>query len=236
MTYSFGIIFLAGVVSFLSPCVLSLVPAYVGYLSGQNVGGEKKASSITYAIVNGFFFVLGFSIIFITLGLSASLMGKFLYVYKEIVIKIGGVIIFIFGLQLTGLINIHFLNYDLRLNTTKFKNRKYITSLLMGIFFSAGWSPCIGPVLGSILTAISVSNLSTSQGAEYLAIYSLGLGIPFIAAAAGVGFFNTLLVRYKKVFATIQILTGVVLLIFGVLLFFGIIERLNQYIPLFQLG
>jgi cytochrome c-type biogenesis protein len=236
MNYAIGIVFLAGLVSFLSPCVLSIVPAYISYLTENKNESNEKQTIINRSVINGFFFVSGFSFIFITMGLSASLIGHFLYLYKHVLLKIGGIVIIIFGLQLTGLISIALFNFDYRVNNSIISKKKIASSFLMGVFFSAGWSPCIGPVLGSILTAVTVNDLSTAQGVLYLAIYSLGLGIPFIGAAMGVGWVNTILLKYKRVTHIIQVISGVLLVIFGILIFFDIISKLNKFSPAFQIG
>jgi cytochrome c-type biogenesis protein len=226
-TISLSLCFLAGVFSFFSPCVISIVPAYISVLAGKKTSTDPNRSTVGAAVIKGLFFITGFSLIFVLLGLSASMIGGFLVNYKDFLSKIGGLIIIVFGLHLTGVININFLNYDYRINKA-INATNYGSVLLMGMLFSIGWSPCIGPILGSILTSIAVSKLSILQGGGYLALYSLGLAIPFVAAAFGVGWVEGILHRYKKVTAYIQVASGVIIIISGVLLFFGIFERLNQ--------
>jgi len=159
-----GLAFLAGLASFLSPCVFALVPAYVGYLGGLSAASARDGKAHPWiSFSHGVFFVLGFSLIFISLGFATSLLGGLLYDARIWLTRIGGVVVIIFGLHMTGIFRLRFLEYDLRPQTIPHRNRGYVTSFLMGIFFSAGWSPCVGPVLGSILT-LALSNGSVSQG------------------------------------------------------------------------
>ena len=180
---TFGIAFFAGLASFLSPCVFALVPAYVGYLSGRSVaaGEDDKSSSLT-TFSHGVAFVVGFSVVFILLGAVAGALGGLLFQITEIIVKIGGIIVVIFGLHMTKIIQIPFLNYDLRPESQPDRKRGYFSSALMGVFFSAGWAPCVGPVLGAILT-LSFNEGAASQGALLLTAYSAGLAIPFLIAA-----------------------------------------------------
>ena len=155
---SIGLAFLAGLASFLSPCVFSLVPAYIGYLGG---GGENRSENRLVTFTHGLAFVFGFSVVFVFLGVAASAFGSLLYDLRNWVARIGGIVVIIFGLHMTGLFRITFLEYDVRVHSNPDRKRGYITSFLMGVFFSAGWSPCIGPVLGTILSVPMDSNLWT---------------------------------------------------------------------------
>ena len=181
---SVGLAFLAGLASFLSPCVFSLVPAYIGYLGGRTVAASQnnKAADRWTAVSHGLAFVLGFSVVFVLLGVAASALGGLLYDPRTIIAKVGGIVVVIFGLHMTGILRIPFLEYDLRSQSTPDRNRGYLASALMGVFFSAGWSPCVGPVLGAILT-LALNGGSVSQGATLLSAYSAGLAIPFLVAA-----------------------------------------------------
>ena len=143
-----GLAFLAGLASFLSPCVFSLVPAYVGYLGGRAAGGEARASSRFITLTHGLAFVLGFSLVFVLLGVAASAAGGLLYDLRQYLAKIGGVVVIIFGLHMIGVFRIPFLEYDARVHTAPDHRWGYLSSALLGVFFSAGWSPCVGPVLG----------------------------------------------------------------------------------------
>jgi len=221
-----GLAFLAGLASFLSPCVFSLVPAYVGYLGGRAAGGDGESNRLV-TFSHGVAFVLGFSIVFVALGVAASAAGNFLYNAQYWLAKIGGVIVVVFGLHMIGLIHIPFLSYDTRVNKAPDQKWGYFSSALMGVFFSAGWSPCVGPVLGTILT-FAVNGGSVSQGASLLTAYSAGLGIPFLAAALGIGWVTTILRKYNKVMRYVEIAMGVILVIVGLMLFLNIFELIAQ--------
>jgi cytochrome c-type biogenesis protein len=222
--------FLAGLVSFLSPCVFALVPAYVGYLSGRSLayasGGLQNERWITFT--HGLAFVTGFSVVFILLGVAAAALGGFLYDLRFWLTKIGGVVIVLFGLHMLGVINIKYLNYDLRPQTVPDRNRGYLSSAMMGVFFSAGWSPCVGPVLGAILTFV-INGGSVSQGALMLTFYSMGLAVPFLLASLGVGWVTEILMRYGKVMFYAEKAMGIFLIIIGVMLFFGKFETLAGF-------
>ena len=218
--------FLAGLASFLSPCVFSLVPAYVGYLGGRSAGaGDHPSRWLTFS--HGLAFVLGFSIVFILLGVAASFAGGLLYDLRFWLAKIGGIVVIIFGLHMIGVINIPFLAYDTRVQQAPDQKLGYLSSALMGVFFSAGWSPCVGPVLGAILT-LAVNGGSVSQGAALLTFYSAGLAIPFLLAALGIGWVTTILKKYNKVMHYVEVAMGVVLVIVGIMLFTGIFEIIAQ--------
>lgn len=223
---SFGIAFFAGLASFLSPCVFALVPAYIGYLSGRSVaaGNEQKNSSLL-TLSHGFAFVIGFSVVFVLLGALAGALGGLLYQITEILVKVGGVVVIIFGLHMTKIIQIPFLNYDLRPQSRPDRQRGYLSSALMGVFFSAGWAPCVGPVLGAILT-LSFNQGMAGQGALLLSAYSAGLAIPFLIAATQIGWVTTVLRRYGKVMHWAEIIMGVVLIAIGALLLLGRFESL----------
>jgi cytochrome c-type biogenesis protein len=216
--------FLAGLASFLSPCVFALVPAYIGYLGGRSVasGGNKNNR---VAFTHGLAFVAGFSVIFILLGVAASAIGGILYDLRTWLTYIGGIVVIIFGIHLTGIYRIKFLEYDLRPQSTPDRNRGYIASFLMGIFFSAGWSPCVGPILGAILT-ISFSGGSIAEGAILLTAYSAGLAIPFLIASVEIDIIASGIRRYGKVAHYIEKATGILLIFVGILLFTGRFERM----------
>jgi cytochrome c-type biogenesis protein len=225
-----GLAFLAGLASFLSPCVFSLVPAYIGYL-----GGRSAASSTTAPVENrwqtfshGLAFVLGFSIVFILLGIATSALGGLLYNLRTLLAKIGGVVVVLFGLHMAHVLRIPFLEYDLRPQSQPNKKQGYISSAMLGVFFSAGWSPCVGPVLGAILT-LSLSGGSITQGAGLLTAYSAGLAIPFLIAAIGIGWVTAILKRYGKVMFYTEIIMGVTLIIVGVMLFLGTFENIARF-------
>jgi cytochrome c-type biogenesis protein len=222
-----GLAFFAGLASFLSPCVFALVPVYIGYLGGRSAaaaqGGEGANSWRTFS--HGIAFVLGFSVVLIVLCLLVGSLGMLLIDFTEILVKVGGIVVVIFGLHMTSIIRIPFLDYDLRPQSQPDQQRGYLSSALMGVFFSAGWSPCVGPVLGAIYT-LSFTQGSTVQGGLLLAAYSAGLAIPFLLAATQIGWVTTILRRYNKVMHYTEIIMGIVLIVLGAMLFLGRFESL----------
>lgn len=218
--------FLAGLASFLSPCVFSLVPAYVGYLGGRAAGsGDQPNRWLTFS--HGVAFVLGFSVVFILLGVAASFAGGLLYDLRNWLAKIGGLVVIIFGLHMIGVFHIPFLAYDTRVQQAPDPKLGYLSSALMGVFFSAGWSPCVGPVLGAILT-LAINGGSVSLGATLLTFYSAGLAIPFLIAALGIGWVTTILKKYSKTMRYVEIAMGVMLVAVGVMLFTGLFALIAQ--------
>ena len=232
---SLGLAFLAGLASFLSPCVFSLVPAYIGYLGGRAAGGENTASNRWATFSHGLAFVLGFSVVFIFLGVAASAFGGLLFDMRTWLAKIGGIIVVIFGLHMIGVFRIPFLEYDLRVHSQVDARWGYISSALMGVFFSAGWSPCVGPTLSLILT-LSLTGQSVSLSLVLLAVYSAGLAIPFLLAALGIGWVTTILRRYARVMRYVEISMGVIMIAVGLLLVTGRLALLSNFGPLIDFG
>jgi cytochrome c-type biogenesis protein len=230
-----GLAFLAGLASFLSPCVLSLVPAYIGYLGGRAAGGESSGKNRWITFTHGLAFVLGFSLVFILFNIIASALGLLLYDVRTWLAKIGGIVIVIFGLHMIGVFRISFLEYDVRVHSQVNRRWGYFSSVLMGIFFSAGWSPCIGPVLGWIMT-FSINGGSIVKGTTLGVSYSAGLAIPFLLAALGIGWVSTILRRYNKIMRVVEIIMGVLLIVVGFLLFLGSLNVLANYIPIINFG
>ena len=237
MSVSIGLAFLAGLASFLSPCVLSLVPAYVGYLSGRTIQQAKSNDSQNQwsTLIHGLFFILGFSVVFILLGVAVSTLGSILFDSRIWISRIGGVFVILFGLHITGLIHIKYLDYDLRLAGKSYKERSYFSSLLMGIFFSAGWSPCVGPVLGAILT-LALQSGSIREGVILLSFYSAGLAIPFLLASVAIGWFTRFIVKYRPIVHYFEIIMGIFLIILGFMLFLGTLEQLSSLGYLIDFG
>lgn len=217
-----GVAFLAGLVSFLSPCVLSLVPAYVGYLSSRAVTTTGQVTASRWATLShGLAFVLGFSVVFVLLGMAASAVGALLFDLQDLLVRVGGIVVIVFGLHTMGVIHLPFLEYDTRRQQAPDPRLGYVSSALMGVFFSAGWAPCVGPILGAVLT-MALSSDGVNRGGVLLTAYSLGLGIPFLLAAAGVGNVSAVLRRYGRHLRWVSIATGVLLVVIGVLLFTGV--------------
>lgn len=222
-----GLAFLAGLASFLSPCVFSLVPAYIGYLGGRAAGGEGGENSRWVTFSHGLAFVLGFSAVFVILGLAVSAAGHFLYDLRFWLAKIGGVIVVVFGLHMIGVFRIPFLEYDVRVHALPDRKWGYLSSALMGVFFSAGWSPCVGPVLGAILT-LALNGGDLVLGAKLLTSYSAGLAVPFLIAALGIGWVSAILRKHGKVTRYVEIAMGIVLVVVGVMLLTGTFELIAQ--------
>jgi cytochrome c-type biogenesis protein len=227
---SVGLAFLAGLASFLSPCVFSLVPAYVGYLGGLSTGAagsENGKSNRWLTFSHGLAFVLGFSVVFVLFGVVAAYAGALLFDLRFWLAKIGGIVVVVFGLHMIGVFHLPFLAYDTRVQQAPDPKWGYLSSALMGVFFSAGWSPCVGPVLGAILT-LAINGGSISLGATLLTAYSIGLGIPFLVAALGIGWVTTILRKYGKTMRYVEIAMGVILVVIGVMLFTGAFELIAQ--------
>jgi cytochrome c-type biogenesis protein len=228
MNITIGLAFLAGLASFLSPCVFALVPAYIGYLGGRAAGGEIVGNNRLVTFSHGLVFVLGFSVVFISLGLAASAIGGLLYDARDWLAKIGGLVVVIFGLHMIGVFRIPFLEYDTRVSKLPDPRLGYLASFLMGIFFSAGWSPCVGPVLGAILT-LALNSGDMGFSAIMLTAYSAGLAIPFLIAALGIGWVTVILRRHGKTMRYVEIAMGVILIIVGLMLIFGVFNLLANY-------
>jgi len=231
--YWFGIALLAGFLSFLSPCVLALVPAYVGYLGGRSVrdsaGETKRWKTFTHGVV----FVLGFSFVFILGGAAVGAVGQVLgdIQVKRWIARIGGVVVILFGLHTTGWVSIPFLDMDTRRQYQPDPRLGYVSSFLMGVFFSAGWAPCIGPVLGGVLNLALVLG-EVGQGVVLLSAYSLGLAVPFLLAALGIGRITGLLRKHSRAIHILSMATGVLLILVGILLMTGTLERLARFAPI----
>jgi cytochrome c-type biogenesis protein len=225
---SIGLAFIARLASFLSPCVFSLVPAYIGYLGGRSAASASVKNNRWLTLSHGLAFVIGFSFVFVSLGIATSAIGGLLFNMRDWLARIGGLVVIIFGVHMTGLFRIPFLEYDLRPQAAPDRKWGYLSSALMGVFFSAGWSPCVGPVLGAILT-ISLQGGSVSQGVVLLSAYSAGLAVPFLIASTQIGLVTTTIRRYGKVMRYVEIAMGVILILVGLLLATGQYARLANF-------
>jgi cytochrome c-type biogenesis protein len=229
--------FAAGFLSFISPCVLPLIPGYVSFVSGvslEDMRGEAAVSSARrHVLVTSLFFVLGFSLVFIALGATASVVGRFLFEKQPILAKIAGVLLVIFGLHTMGVFRIAFLETEKRMQADR-KPAGALGAMLVGIAFAFGWSPCIGPILGGIL-ALAAAKETVLQGVELLAVYSVGLGIPFLLTSVAINQFFAVSKRIRKHYHSIEMVSGALLVAIGVLIFtnqFTIIVRyLQPYLP-----
>lgn len=222
---------LMGLVSFASPCILPLIPSYVSYITGISYeelvspGAQKK--NVRTTLQHSLAFVAGFSIIFVLLGATASLMGQVLTQYLDVIRIVGGVLIIIMGVFVMDVVNIPFLQREAKLRL-KTRPAGYIGTIVVGMIFGAGWTPCTGPFLGSVL-ALAMEADTLGRGMVLLVFYSLGLGIPFILSALAIGAFLTYSGRLKAHFKAIKIASGVVLIIMGLLLITNSMTLLTSY-------
>ena len=217
--------FAAGLISFLSPCVLPLVPGYVSFISGvsfaeirEKQGGAPFLSKETRIILyNSIFFIFGFSIVFILLGATATWIGAFISSKISILTKLAGLIIIFFGIYMMGFIRPRFLYREARFQI-KDKQFGYVGALLIGAAFAFGWTPCIGPILAGILTfAGTLENVN--QGVILLLMYSLGLGIPFLLTAIGINQFWRFFNRIKRHLRLLEVISGIVMVVLGFMIF-----------------
>lgn len=214
---SLAMAFLAGLLSFLSPCILPLVPAYLSYITGNAISDLAADNAKAELMLKAIGFVLGFSLIFVVMGASASKLGQLFAVYQSILTKIGGILIILMGIHMTGLIKIKLLYQEKRLVSLSEKNRG-ISSVFMGMAFATGWTPCIGPILASIL--IYAGSMETvSSGIVLLTFYSLGLAIPFLITAFAIGKFTSYFRRFSKHLHWVSIISGILLIVTGILVF-----------------
>ena len=220
------IAFGAGLISFLSPCVLPLIPGYISYISGESLGDivEKQKKVILKTVL----FSLGFSLVFISFGATASLIGNILLENSNTLRIIAGIIIIIFSLQLIGILNLNFLNQEKRFQTKNYSNNLFFP-VLVGAAFGFGWTPCIGPVLGSILTLAAVES-SIGKGILLLSFYSLGLAIPFILSGYGISKFLAFSKNFRKNIKIVSVTGGVILLITGILILTNKLQALGYFI------
>jgi len=227
MTTTLSIAFIAGLISFLSPCVLPLIPGYISYISGTSFDKitEKKGNLI---VVKTIFFTLGFSFIFVVLGSTASFIGKFFLNNSNIFRIIAGIIVIFFSLQLIGITNFNFMNKEIRIFTGQYSNNLGFP-LLVGAAFGFGWTPCIGPILGSILTLAAIEE-NISKSVLLLSFYSLGLAIPFIISGILIDKFLFFSKSFKKYISTITKVGGVILLLTGIAILTGQLQVLGFFI------
>ncbi len=220
------IAFSAGFISFLSPCVLPLIPGYISYISGQTLDeiiGDNKS-----VLLKTIFFSVGFSIVFISFGITASFIGKFLINHSNQLRIIAGLIIILFSLQLIGLINLKILNSEARFFTKNYRNN-LIFPVIVGMAFGFGWTPCIGPILGSILALAAIEE-NINKGILLLSFYSLGLAIPFIISGVLIDKFLFFSKSFRKYISTITKVGGAILLLTGVTILTGQLQVLGFFI------
>ncbi|MBU7044067.1 MAG: sulfite exporter TauE/SafE family protein [Theionarchaea archaeon] len=215
--------FIYGMLSFFTPCILPLVPAYITYITGRDLELLQEEVKRGPVFINSLLFVIGFSLVFMALVIPANMVGNLLLQYQIWIQRIAGIIIIIFGLHISGLVNLGFLNVEKKLHMSN-RPGGHLGPLLIGITFAAGWSPCIGPILASIILIAATQSMST--GVLLLGTYSLGLAIPFLLTAVAI---NQFLMYYKGILKhtrTIMFISGLILIFIGGLIFLGLFQRL----------
>jgi len=227
MNTTLSIAFLSGLISFLSPCVLPLIPGYISYISGTSFNKikEKKRNLI---VIKTIFFTLGFSSVFIALGSTATFIGQFFLLNSNIFRIVAGVILIVFSLQLIGIINFNFMNKDIRVFTNQYNDSLFFP-LVVGVAFGFGWTPCIGPILGSIITLAALEE-NIGRGVLLLSFYSLGLAIPFIISGILIDKFLLFSKGFKKYISTVTKVGGVILLLTGLAIVTGQLQVLGFFI------
>ncbi len=228
---SFVAAFTAGLVSFLSPCVLPLVPGYISMLSGTSLDELKEGDNsavLRKVLLHSVFFIIGFTIVFVSLGASASWLGQMLLSHMSLLYKIAGAIIIVFGLHMTGLLKIGLLYRDKRFHNAG-TGTTPVGALLMGLAFAFGWTPCIGPILAAILTVAASQNTIWS-GVALLAVYSMGLAVPFLLTSLGVNRFLRFYQRFRTHLRKVEIFAGSVMIILGLMIMTNQFTRLAGYL------
>jgi cytochrome c-type biogenesis protein len=228
-TLGLFVAFAAGLLSFLSPCVLPLVPSYIGFLTGMSL--PEMAARRRAALGHALLFVLGFSLVFMVLGASATALGRALNYYQQWLQRVGGALIILFGLVCLGVIKARFLDQEHRLQVDQ-KPVGYLGSALVGMAFGAGWTPCIGPVLGAIL-GLAATSQDLSRGLLLLAAYSAGLAVPFLLAAAALDAFLDWFQRFRRYLPWVMRASGALLIFVGILMVTGEFTRLAGWLQQF---
>lgn len=227
---SYIVAFTAGILTFLSPCLLPLIPSFIAYIAGVSTSELKsdniKALIRRKAIIHSLLFILGFSVVFVLLGLTATYIGKTLFKYQNAIRIAGGVLIVMFGLYLTGLLKLDFLIKERKFKYNT-KGASFIGSFLVGVTFAAAWTPCAGPILGSILV-LAGTKTNIAEGAKLLTVYSLGIGVPFFLTALVVDSFLIYFNRFRKLISAINIIGGIFLIIVGMLVATNYLQMVSE--------
>ncbi len=234
---SFLIAFSAGFLSFFSPCILPLFPSYLTFITGISFDDLKdtddkssRRSVIKATILHSLFFIIGFTAVFVTLGTLADFIGGTLLEFKETLRRVGGIIIVLFGIFITGIIKIPFLDMEKKIHLRD-KPAGYLGSSIVGITFAAGWTPCMGPIIASILgLAVIGSSDSPIYGTLLLLVFSLGLAVPFLLSSLAFNWFLTAFQRFKRFIPAINVICGIILIALGLFLFFADFDRILMYI------
>ena len=216
---SYIVAFVAGLLTYFSSCLVPLIPAFIAYITGVSFRDLKDKGKRRLlrkkTLIHSLLFIAGFSIVFVILGLTVTLLGKALFRYQKIIRIAGGILIMLFGMQLLGVLNFNFLTKERKLSVVT-KGASYIGSFLIGVTFAAAWTPCAGPILGSILV-LAGTKANVFMGAKLLTIYSLGIAVPFFITALLVDSFLSYFNKFQKVLGIINIIGGVFLIIVGIL-------------------
>jgi cytochrome c-type biogenesis protein len=226
-----AIAFTAGLLSFLSPCVLPLVPSYLTFVTGMSLEDLQEGVNRRATFIHSVLFVLGFSLIFVLLGAAASFLGQFFRYYEAWIARVGGVIIIVLGLHLAGVLRLTPLMRERRVHLAD-KPVGYLGTLGVGVAFGAGWTPCIGPILGAILT-YGFSQDTMWAGVGLLSVYSLGLAVPFLLAALALDWFLQVFKRFRRWIPVVEKASGVLLIVLGLLLLTGRFTVLSSYLTRF---
>lgn len=217
---SYAVAFAAGFLTFLSPCLLPIIPPFIAYITGVSLGDmalpSKAAAAKRKAVIHSLIFCVGFSVVFILLGLTATFIGRALYQYQKAIQIGGGILVILFGLYLTGALKFAFLGKELKMRVASGPS-SYLGSFLLGVTFAAAWTPCAGPILGSILV-MAGTRTTTTEGAKLLTAYSLGIALPFVLTAILINTFVAHFNKVKKFMGVVNIIGGVFLIIVGVFL------------------
>src|SRR5215469_12880736 len=226
-----AVAFIAGLISFLSPCVLPLVPGYISIVSGSSLeqlkANARQASLLRTVLMNSVTFIVGFSITFIVLGASATWLGQVLVSWRQLLDKIAGLVLIVFGVHVLGIVKINALYQDKRFHNVE-KPRGASGALVLGLAFALGWTPCLGPILAGILTIASTKQTVT-DGMLLLGIYSAGLGIPFLMTSLALNQFLSFYGRFKKHFHAVEVVSGALVIAIGILILTGSLSRLATY-------
>ncbi|KIY23958.1 cytochrome C biogenesis protein DsbD [Mesobacillus subterraneus] len=225
--------FTAGILSFFSPCVFPLLPAYITHLTGGKIEGSKVAVNRTTLFTRSFGFIIGFSIIFIIMGASATLLGQLFANYRTIVMQIAGLLIIIFGLQMAGLLNIKFLMMEKKVHSET-KSKGVFSSVFLGMAFASGWSPCVGLALSSILLLASSSD-TLYQGMYLLISYSLGMAVPFLVISFVISYSLNAIKKINKYLSKLSLINGMIMVGMGFLVLSGQMQKISAWLSAYSL-
>ncbi|MBS4190549.1 sulfite exporter TauE/SafE family protein [Bacillus sp. FJAT-49705] len=229
-----GIVFAltAGVLSFFSPCVFPLLPAYITHLTGGKIEDSKLEVNQTKLYLRSIGFIIGFSIIFVALGASASLIGKLLLDYQDIIMQIAGLLIIILGLQMAGLLNFKFLMKEKRIHSER-KIKNIFSSVVLGMAFASGWTPCVGLALSSILL-LAGSSETLTQGIVLLSAYSLGMAIPFFIISIVISYSLKTMRKINKYLSKLAFINGMVMVMLGFLVLSGQMQKISAWLSAYS--